>query len=322
MLRSPWDYVHHLDEFIAWAERVERRVGAVEPARSSLRWNTHKSYLLDLQARGAPIVPTVVLLGRVGRVARRDLRRAGLERGGGEARDRERRRRRAPRRGRRSRRCRRISTRCSRRATCSCSPTSPRSNVTVRCRWSCSTATSVTRCASGPRRATTGCRSITAARPSSSIRRPGWSSSPSGWARVLPTPTLYARIDLVSLGEQWHVIEAEVTEPSLWLDLAPRRGDPAARRRPLGHESRAPARARMTGCPPTSPRFTSTPISTRPSRCPACGAATVTPMRFRGPCPSCAAELREKYRGEARVVAGAEYEPTMHVTPNAVALKD
>ena len=46
------------------------------------------------------------------------------------------------------------------------------------------------------------------------------------------------------------------------------------------------------------------------------------PMRFRGPCPACTAELREKYRGEARVVAGAEYEPTMHVQPNAVALKD
>jgi glutathione synthase/RimK-type ligase-like ATP-grasp enzyme len=44
---------------------------------------------------------------------------------------------------------------------------------------------------------------------------------------VMPTPTLYARIDLVSIGEQWHVIEAEVTEPSLWLDLAPA---PATRR--------------------------------------------------------------------------------------------
>jgi glutathione synthase/RimK-type ligase-like ATP-grasp enzyme len=40
-------------------------------------------------------------------------------------------------------------------------------------------------------------------------------------ASVLPTPTLYARIDLVSLRDQWHVIEAEVIEPSLWLDLAP-----------------------------------------------------------------------------------------------------
>jgi hypothetical protein len=25
----------------------------------------------------------------------------------------------------------------------------------------------------------------------------------------------------VLLGAEWHVIEAEVTEPSLWLDLAP-----------------------------------------------------------------------------------------------------
>ena len=38
---------------------------------------------------------------------------------------------------------------------------------------------------------------------------------------VLPTATLYARIDLVSIADRWHVIEAEVTEPSLWLDLAP-----------------------------------------------------------------------------------------------------
>ena len=57
-----------------------------------------------------------------------------------------------------------------------------------------------------------------------------------------------------------------------------------------------------------------------PQPCLRCGA--VAPMRFRGPCPACANELREKYRGEARVVAGAEYEPTMHVTPNAVASKD
>jgi len=40
-------------------------------------------------------------------------------------------------------------------------------------------------------------------------------------AGVLPTATLYARIDLVSFRDRWHVIEAEVTEPSLWLDLAP-----------------------------------------------------------------------------------------------------
>ena len=44
-------------------------------------------------------------------------------------------------------------------------------------------------------------------------------------------------------------------------------------------------------------------------------------MRFAGPCPACAAELREKFRGEAREVEGAAYEPEMNVTPNAVALR-
>jgi RNA polymerase subunit RPABC4/transcription elongation factor Spt4 len=67
-------------------------------------------------------------------------------------------------------------------------------------------------------------------------------------------------------------------------------------------------------------RFDPAEFPAEPRACLRCGA--VVPMRFRGACPACAAELREKYRGEARVVAGAEYEPAMHVTPNAVALKD
>jgi len=57
-----------------------------------------------------------------------------------------------------------------------------------------------------------------------------------------------------------------------------------------------------------------------PLPCLRCGA--VVAMRFRGPCPTCVGELRAKYRAEGRVVGGAEYEPAMHVTPNAVALKD
>jgi len=57
-----------------------------------------------------------------------------------------------------------------------------------------------------------------------------------------------------------------------------------------------------------------------PMECLRCG--TEVPMQFRGMCPACTGELREKYQTEGRVVAGAEYEPTMHVTPNAVALKD
>ena len=54
--------------------------------------------------------------------------------------------------------------------------------------------------------------------------------------------------------------------------------------------------------------------------CPRC--ATLTVEEFYGPCPTCLAQLRGKYQGEARVVQVAEYEPKMNVTPNAVALKD
>lgn len=55
-------------------------------------------------------------------------------------------------------------------------------------------------------------------------------------------------------------------------------------------------------------------------RCLRCGAEA--PMRFAAACPQCASELREKFRGVARDVEAAAYEPKMNVTPNAVALKD
>ncbi len=57
-----------------------------------------------------------------------------------------------------------------------------------------------------------------------------------------------------------------------------------------------------------------------PMACLRCGAETV--LRFAGPCPACAAELHEKFRGDGRTIEGGDYEPKMNVTPNAVALKD
>jgi len=54
--------------------------------------------------------------------------------------------------------------------------------------------------------------------------------------------------------------------------------------------------------------------------CPRCGASVDDDLY--GPCPSCRAQLRARYAGEARDVDVAEYEPKMNVTPNAVALKD
>jgi ribosomal protein S27E len=54
--------------------------------------------------------------------------------------------------------------------------------------------------------------------------------------------------------------------------------------------------------------------------CPRCHASVDQP--FYGPCSSCRTELRQTLGGEARVVEATSYEPAMHVTPNAVALKD
>ena len=54
--------------------------------------------------------------------------------------------------------------------------------------------------------------------------------------------------------------------------------------------------------------------------CPRC--AQTVDGRFYGPCDSCRDELRAKFMWVERIVEVAEYEPKMHVTPNAVALKD
>jgi hypothetical protein len=57
LLRSPWNYVHHHDAFLAWVDRV----GAVTPLWNPapvVRWNSHKGYLFELEAAGIPIVPT------------------------------------------------------------------------------------------------------------------------------------------------------------------------------------------------------------------------------------------------------------------------
>ncbi len=57
VVRTTWDYVDHRDEFVAWAESVASRTRLCNPAEV-IRWNTHKGYLLELEDRGAPIVPT------------------------------------------------------------------------------------------------------------------------------------------------------------------------------------------------------------------------------------------------------------------------
>lgn len=61
LVRSTWDYVQRLDEFLDWADRVAA-VTRLANSPGVLRWNTDKRYLGDLDRAGVPVVPTGYLL--------------------------------------------------------------------------------------------------------------------------------------------------------------------------------------------------------------------------------------------------------------------
>jgi hypothetical protein len=57
LLRSTWDYVPRLDEFLTWAEQVSTQTRLLNPVEL-IRWNTDKVYLADLASKGIAIVPS------------------------------------------------------------------------------------------------------------------------------------------------------------------------------------------------------------------------------------------------------------------------
>jgi glutathione synthase/RimK-type ligase-like ATP-grasp enzyme len=60
VLRSTWNYSEQPARFLGWIDRVAVRSTLWNP-RDVIRWNAHKRYLLDLEARGVPVVPTYLL---------------------------------------------------------------------------------------------------------------------------------------------------------------------------------------------------------------------------------------------------------------------
>lgn len=59
VVRSTWDYIHHLEPFRAWIQRVAAVAPLWNPAHVMLD-NLHKGYLVALAARGVPVVPTAL----------------------------------------------------------------------------------------------------------------------------------------------------------------------------------------------------------------------------------------------------------------------
>ena len=57
MVRSTWDYSHRHHEFLTWIDPIRSNTQVWNPPEV-MKWNSHKHYLLDLQAQGIPILPT------------------------------------------------------------------------------------------------------------------------------------------------------------------------------------------------------------------------------------------------------------------------
>ncbi|MEO7062138.1 MAG: hypothetical protein ABI083_20665 [Lapillicoccus sp.] len=62
LLCSTWDYPGRLVEFLEWAREVNQATTLLNPV-DLLRWNVHKGYLVEIERRGVPTIPTVLIPG-------------------------------------------------------------------------------------------------------------------------------------------------------------------------------------------------------------------------------------------------------------------
>jgi len=57
VLRSTWDYVDRIEEFLDWTERCSEQTRLLNPP-AVVRWNIDKHYLVELAHAGVAVVPT------------------------------------------------------------------------------------------------------------------------------------------------------------------------------------------------------------------------------------------------------------------------
>lgn len=60
VIRMAWNYTEHHDDFLDWIDRAEALTNLLNPA-AVMRWNSHKSYLVELAEAGVPVVPTTLV---------------------------------------------------------------------------------------------------------------------------------------------------------------------------------------------------------------------------------------------------------------------
>jgi glutathione synthase/RimK-type ligase-like ATP-grasp enzyme len=76
LFRTTWDYFNRFDEFIRWMASASRKTKLMNPFRLA-QWNLDKHYLLDLQKKGIPIVPTHFLKPLSKTTLKEELERTG-----------------------------------------------------------------------------------------------------------------------------------------------------------------------------------------------------------------------------------------------------
>lgn len=66
IVRSTWDYIDDLDGFLGTLARIEASGCALFNDHATIAWNARKRYLLELAARGVPVMPTRLLTSAAG----------------------------------------------------------------------------------------------------------------------------------------------------------------------------------------------------------------------------------------------------------------
>lgn len=61
IMKSPWDYHHHVDDFLAWLDKLNELGIKVFNPIEIIKWNSNKRYLIDLAQKGLPVIPSEYL---------------------------------------------------------------------------------------------------------------------------------------------------------------------------------------------------------------------------------------------------------------------
>lgn len=61
LIKSPWDYFDYYPEFLDWIEKIQDLGTPVLNDLKTVRWNSSKEYLLEIEARGFPTIAGLIL---------------------------------------------------------------------------------------------------------------------------------------------------------------------------------------------------------------------------------------------------------------------